>query len=324
MTDFIKLAKAYSKEGYSVIPVGTNKVPTIRGWREFQNRVMTDEECELHFKNAYGMALIGGVNGVVMFDHDLKNDITGDYYDRLVSRIPKKLMEQFYIQKTQNNGIHWIVKTDSMEGNLKLANRMTTPEEKHRIYLENFENPLTRNKALKIASNYNTLVLSETRFKGGYCLIAPTKGYEAVSGKIGYISKDEYEEIKDIIRSMDEGIKILKRDSRYNTLDKNLWKVSPYDDANNRMDIIHLLESNGWSRVDTHGRNNIRFKRPGKSSHSSAILDTTTKLFSVFTTSTDLDVKAYNTVMLFTHFECNGDIGVCYNKLIEMGFGIKN
>ena len=29
MTDFVKLAKAYSNEGYSVIPVGTNKVPTI-------------------------------------------------------------------------------------------------------------------------------------------------------------------------------------------------------------------------------------------------------------------------------------------------------
>ena len=68
MTDFVKLAKAYYKAGYSVIPVTSTKIPTIREWRQYQNKPMTIEECEKYFKGAYGMALIGGVNGVIMLD----------------------------------------------------------------------------------------------------------------------------------------------------------------------------------------------------------------------------------------------------------------
>lgn len=324
MSDYIKLAQAYSKAGYSILPVTSMKIPTIREWRVFQERPMTEEECEKHFKHAYGIALIGGVNGVIMFDHDLKNDISGDYYDRLLTRIPENLMEKFYIQKTQNNGIHWIARTDAKEGNLKLASRFTTPEEKHKIYVENFENPTTREKALKIASNHNTLVLSETRFYGGYCLIAPTPNYEKLSGKIGFITSDEYEEIKEIIRSMDEGLKVLKEDTRHESYIKDQWKVNPFQDANERMDVSQLLEMNGWSMVRGSRGNNIRFKRPGGSSTSSAILDTNTNLFSVFTTSTDLDVRAYNASTLYAHFECDSDLGLCYKKLISEGYGLKS
>lgn len=322
--NYIKLAQTYSKAGFSVIPVSVTKIPTIREWREYQNRPMTSDECEKYFDNAHGIALIGGVNGVIMFDHDLKNDITGDYYKRLVSRMPKKLMDKFYIQTTQNKGVHWMATTDAREGNLKLASRFATSEEKHKIYIESFENPKTRDKALKIASNFTTLVLSETRFVGGYCLIAPTPGYTKVSGKIGFITSDEYEEVKQIIRSMDEGLKVLKEDSSYKSFIKDEWKINPFEDANERMDIVQLLEMNGWNRVGGSYRNSIRFKRPGNSSTSSAILDTGTNLFSVFTTSTDLDVKAYNAVGLYTHFECDGDSGLCYKKLVTQGFGVKN
>ena len=324
MTDFVKLAKAYSKAGYSVIPVTSTKIPTIREWRQYQNKPMTTEECEKYFKGAYGMALIGGVNGIIMFDHDLKNDLSGDYYKRLVDKMPENIMDKFYIQSTQNNGIHWIARTDASEGNLKLASRFTTPEEKHQVYIQNFENPKTRSKALKIASNHNTLVLSETRFVGGYCLIAPTPGYKKVSGSIGFITADEYEEIKEIIRSMDEGLKILKKDTRHESYIKDQWKINPFQDANERMDMIQLLEMNGWTMVRGSHGNNIRFKRPGGSSTSSAILDTNTNLFSVFTTSTDLDVKAYNASGLYAHFECNSDLGLCYKKLISEGYGLKS
>ena len=90
------------------------------------------------------------------------------------------------------------------------------------------------------------------------------------------------------------------------------------------MDMIQLLEMNGWTMVRGSHGNNIRFKRPGGSSTSSAILDTNTNLFSVFTTSTDLDVKAYNASCLYAHFECNSDLGLCYKKLISEGYGLKS
>lgn len=325
MTDFIKLAKAYSKEGYSVIPVGTNKVPTIRGWREFQNRVMTDEECELHFKNAYGMALIcGGKNKITALDFDLKYDFSGDLIERYKSRIPKTLLKKMFVQKTQSGGFHFVFSCPKIvEGNQKLASRFTTADEKHRTYMDHFENPITKSKALKIASNDISRVLIETRGEGGYILISPTRGYEKVYGKISEITLEEYEFLLNTAREFDEIRKVDKKDSRRN-IHNDKWKVSPFEDYNNRGDVVRLLESNGWSAVGGLYGKNIRFKRPGKSSPTSALLDTYTKIFNCFSTSTSLDnSKGYNPSSLFIHYECNEDVGEAYKKLVDMGFGIK-
>ena len=91
MNNFVNLAKTYSKAGYSVIPVGTNKIPTIRKWSKFQNNPMTEEQCEEYFENAFGMALIcGGKHSLTTIDIDLKNDLSGDLYERLKDRIPKR------------------------------------------------------------------------------------------------------------------------------------------------------------------------------------------------------------------------------------------
>ena len=325
MIDYIKLAKSYSNAGYSVIPVGTNKIPTIREWGQYQDQPMTEKECEKHFKNAYGMALLcGGKNNVTAIDVDLKNDLSGDFYQRMLDRIPADIIEKMYIQKTQNNGYHLVFSCpDKCENNQKVASRFTTSDERHRVYMENFENPVTKDKAFKIASNYNTLCIVETRGVGGYILISPTKGYSKVQGKIQEISEDEYEILFNSIREMDHVNKVIKKDSRY---DKNRseWKVSPFKDFNENGDMIYLLESNGWIRSGRpHGRNQ-RFKRPGKSSPTSAILDTDTKILSVFSTSTDLDInRGYSATDLYTQFECNGDIGKCYEKLVEQGYGIK-
>lgn len=325
MNKYVTLSKSYSKAGFSVIPVGVNKIPTIKEWRQYQDKPMTEQECEKHFKNAYGMALIcGGQNNVTAIDIDLKNDLSGDFYTRLLSRIPQEIQDKMFIQKTQNNGYHMVFSCkDKCENNQKLASRFTTSDERHQVYMENYENPLTKDKAFKIASNYNTLCIVETRGVGGYILISPTKGYTKIQGKIQEITDDEYEILMNAIREMDHVNKVIKKDSRIFKSSAE-WKISPFKDYNDRGDIIHLLESNGWSRSGRpHGRNQ-RFKRPGKSSPTSAILDTDTKIFSVFSTSTDLDInRGYTTTDLFTQFECNGDIGLCYQKLIENGYGEK-
>lgn len=321
MANLVKLAQKYIRAGYSVIPVGTNKIPTIPGWRDYQEKPMSENDAVKLFKNASGIALLGGVNNVTIVDHDLKNDLTGDYYKRLEAKVPQHILDKMYMQTTQNKGVHWVFRCPTVEPNQKLASRFTTADEKHRIYIENFENPITKERAFKIANNYNTLVVSETRGAGGYALIAPTPGYEWVRNKIGELTEDEYEELMDTIRSMDEIVKVRKPDSRQDSFGAQ-WKVSPFADANRRLDMNFLLESNGWSNSGGYGRN-IRYKRPGRSSPSSALFDTETRLLSVFTTSSDLEPKAYTATDLFTHFECNGDIGLCYTKLVEMGYGQK-
>lgn len=325
MTDFIKLAKAYTTAGYSVIPVGTNKIPTIKGWRDFQKRVMTEEECEKHFEKAHGMALIcGGEHNLTALDFDLKYDNSGDFMERYKSKIPKELLKKMSVNRTQSGGYHWIFSCpDVTEGNQKLACRFTTADEKHQTYMEHFENPLTKIKALKIASNDISRVLLETRADGGYILIPPTKGYTHVYGKISTITKEEYDILIYTAREFDEIRKIDKKDSSRN-IHNDVWKVSPFDDYNQKADVVHLLEMNGWKVIGNKYSKNIRFKRPGKSSASSALLDTTTKIFNCFSTSTSLDsTKGYNPSSLFIHYECNDDTGLAYKKLVEMDYGIK-
>ena len=60
MSNYVELAKQYSKAGYSVIPVTSEKIPAIRDWSQFQTRHMTEKECETYFSNSWGIALLMG------------------------------------------------------------------------------------------------------------------------------------------------------------------------------------------------------------------------------------------------------------------------
>lgn len=320
MANLTGLAKKYTAAGFSVIPVGTNKIPTIWSWKDFQQRPMTPDEVDKHFKNAYGIALVCGVKGVTCIDIDLKYDLTGDLFERYKAKLPNSILKKLYVQSTQSKGIHLVFMCDFIEGNQKLANRFTTVYEKHQTYTETFHNHQTRDKALKIASNDTTRVLIETRGEGGYFLIAPSPGYKHIYGKLDTITEEEYHIILDTAREFNE-VEV-KKDSRYQAAAPNSdWEITPFNDYNDRADCIHLLEMNGWEVVH-RGRENIRLKRPGRSSPSSANYNEDMKQLYIFSTSTSFDPnKAYSPADVFNHLECNDDIGLCYNKLIEMGYG---
>lgn len=322
--NLIEVAKKYSESGFSVIPVSISKIPTIKEWRKYQNKPMTSNECEKYFKDAHGIALIcGGYHNLTAIDFDLKNDITGDLFERFKERVPRNILEKMYVQKTQNQGYHFVFKCKTVEPSQKLANRLTTVEEKHKMYMEYFEDPLTRNKALKIAQNYNTLVTIETRGEGGYILIPPSKGYEKVYGTIQEISTEEYNILLESAREVSESGKIIKKDSRYKQCESE-WKVTPFEDYNIQGDVISLFFSHGWTEVKGGGTKNTRLKRPGRSSSSSALFDNDSRVFTCFSSSTEFDTnRGYTPVDIFSLLECNGDIGETFKKLIELGYGVK-
>lgn len=318
--NYVKIAKKYCEAGYSVIPVTANKVPAIREWKQFQNKPMTEAECELHFNNCYGIALLCGVNNITALDFDLKYDLSGDLFERFKSRISKDILKKMYVQSTKSGGFHFVFSCKILEGNQKLACRYTTSYEKHETYMENFENPLTRDKALKIAANDKGRVLIETRGKGGYICINPTPGYKNVFGKLTEITEEEYEELMSVSRTFNE-IRQVKIDPRASKYDE--WKISPFNDFNNRYDAVNLLVMNGWETVGRPYGKSVRLKRPGQvHSASSALYDTSTKLLNVFSTSTCFDVgRAYTNTDIFTELECNGNLTESFKKIIEMNYG---
>lgn len=326
MGEFISLAKSYSKAGYSVIPVTSEKVPSIREWGLFQSRPMTEQECEKYFSNCWGIALLmGGKNMLTAIDFDLKYDLSGDLFERYKKALPKELLEKMYVQTTKNKGYHFIFSADKVEANQKLACRYTTVYEKHQTYMEAFNDVKLRDKALKIATNHKSLVLLETRggttsLCGGYVLIAPTTGYKHVFGKIQKISNEEYDLLLDTARSFNDVIEH-KTDIR---LDKyKEWKLSPFADFNERGDVLSLLLDSGWEECRGSTSKSTRLKRAGNpKSGSSALFDNDSRIFNCFSTSTSFDVgRGYTPTDVFTELECENDLGLAFRKLIEMGFG---
>ena len=67
MINYVELAKQYSKAGYSVIPVTSEKIPAIRDWSQFQTRPMTDKECEQYFSNCWGFALLNNLAWYLLY-----------------------------------------------------------------------------------------------------------------------------------------------------------------------------------------------------------------------------------------------------------------
>lgn len=68
------------EKGWSVFPVGSNKLPLLKSWDEYQTRFPTDEEINQWFSdpNTKGIAVVtGALSGLVVLDIDKGADITG-------------------------------------------------------------------------------------------------------------------------------------------------------------------------------------------------------------------------------------------------------
>lgn len=322
MANYVKIAKKWSKAGFSVIAVNSEKNPAMHTWTEYQNKPMTDEECEKYFKDCWGIALLmGGQKKLTALDLDLKYSENKHFLEDYKKSLGGKFLKRFYVQSTMNNGMHFIFSSDKVENNQKLASRETSPEEKHEVYIDNYQNLRTRGKALKIASNHKSLAFLETRGEGGYVLIYPSPGYNKIYGKIGHFSSEEYDEIMTISRSFNEYQEISRnfKMEKYRNSD-----VNPFEVYNERGDVLALLYDNGWESVG-ESKNSVRLKRAGNpSSKSSALYDKVTRVFNVFSTSTNFEAnRGYAPASVFMLLEADNDVEEGYKLLINKGFGEK-
>lgn len=328
--DFVKVAKEYISKGIPVIPVSsTTKTPQIGNWHVFQKRLMTLDECEINFKNATGIAVLCGGNWrIFCLDADMKYSLSHDTWDNYKEKLGKDLLSKLVCQKTRNSGYHLLCKVPKsrLNGNEKFASRYTTAYEKHKTYLEAYENPRTRDNALRIASNDKSRVLFESRSgsidsAGGYFLISPTEGYEVIFGKsFKELTEQEYDFFIEATRSFNEVL-----DKKTNLVSQEYttnWVVNPFEDFNEKSDPIDTLIKFGWDIIDERGKS-IRLKRPGGSfSKSSALYDTESKIFNCFSTSTEFDVsKGYSPLQVYALLECEEDYSLVYKNLIELGYG---
>jgi hypothetical protein len=292
--------------GIQIIPVDEKKVPLVAGWQKTQTRYDLSRFPKL---GGIGLAT-GSISGnVEVIDIDQKYSLDGklfDNYKRLVGYASISLLKRLCVAQTRSGGYHIIYRCASIERNVKLAQRHSTD-------VERFENPSDRVR-----------VLIETRGEGGQIVVAPTPGYKFLNlslSSIPTISEEEREILISCARQLNEyyveppSFKPVQRQATSEGL-------SPGDDYNQRGDVVALLESHGWTRVQ-HLHNKMHMRRPGQTSAlTSGNFDFDTRWWSVFTTSTQFEPeKGYKPWHVFAMLECKGDYSQAARKLYDMGYG---
>jgi replicative DNA helicase len=295
-------AKEYLKAQLSVIPTKEDKLPALPTWKPYQSQRIKEEEVESFFTgaNVKGLAIICGAisGGLEVIDVDTKHDTTGSLWDELRGLIEDNLPELYsrlVIAQTKSGGYHIYYRCSSIAGNLKLSTKK------------------------------NKDVLIETRGEGGYVIAPPTTGYTYTQGEPGNITTITPEE-RDILFSISKSFNELEEiKPKVNTTTSNTYsstRLSPFEDYNQRGDVVGLLESKGWIKVNQQGQR-INLLRPGSTdSKTSGNYHTGLKVLRVFSSSTEFNPdKGYSPSQVFSLLECNGDNKLTYRRLLELGYG---
>lgn len=319
----------HSIEGLQFMPVKANKQPIIKGWQT------STEKHDLSNCAAVGL-VCGRLSGnLEVIDIDLKYDLTGNIYEsykRLINEIDSSLLSKLVVQQTKSGGYHFLYRCSVIAGNLKLANRKTTEQERQQTFEETYKNELSKSTpddkaraiALKASESDKVRVLFETRGEGGQVVCFPTNGYKLVYGdfySISDISVEQREILHGIARQFNEILEEEVVPIKKMVYDKKAG-LSVFDDYNQRGDVCALLQEHGWKIVSQKGQKTI-FLRPGQAtSQTSGNFDHSKNWFSVFTTSTEFEPqKAYLPYAVFAVLECNKDYSVAHKRLLEKGYG---
>jgi replicative DNA helicase len=295
-------AKEYLKAQLSVIPTKEDKLPALPTWKPYQSQRIKEDEVESLFSgaNVKGLAIICGAisGGLEVIDVDTKHDTTGSLWDELRGLIEDNLPELYsrlVIAQTKSGGYHIYYRCNSIAGNLKLSTKL------------------------------NKEVLIETRGEGGYVIAPPSPAYKYIQGEPGNIptiTPEERDILFSISKSFNELEEIKPKVNNTSASSYNSTGLSPFEDYNQRGDLVGLLESKGWKIVNQKGQR-INLLRPGSTdSKTSGNYHTGLRVLRVFSSSTDFNPdKGYSPAQVFSLLECRGDNKLSYRRLLELGYG---
>jgi hypothetical protein len=317
----------HSIEGLQFIPVNGMKQPITKNWQT---------STEKHsLANVLAVGLVCGIpsGNVECVDIDLKYSLDKklfEKYKKLIHIADETLLNKLVVQKTRSGGYHLIYRCSEISGNIKLARRYTTEEERADTYKKTYDGEIIKSTddakaksiAEKAAHNDTVRTLFETRGKGGQFVCHPSPGYEFVFGDLYCISEilpEQRDILHGIARQFNEVVEEYAA-PKYKV--EKVKGLSSFEDYNRRGPVVELLENHGWKIVGQKGPK-IIFLRPGQTtSQSSGNFDRDKNWFSVFTTSSEFEPeKAYLPYAVFAVLECDKNFSEASKKLFELGYG---
>ncbi|TWT51819.1 hypothetical protein KOR42_32920 [Thalassoglobus neptunius] len=316
MTQQAETARALLRAGISVIPIGKNKVPAIP-WKEFCNRLPTEEEVSSWFSTPQGIGRVcGAISGnleVIDFDVDSEaldcpssSELLTRWGEIIEGRQPG-LLDRLTTIQTPRPGFHVTYRCfENVGGNQKLATFS------------------------KRGGGWKTVI--ETRGEGGYALCPgspahchPLGGdlYRQAFGppltELQVITAKERENLLQAARSFcrkPPEPEVQERVSR------TAPGTSPGEIFAARATWAEILEPHGLSLVSTDGSGVSYWRRAGSSNKWSASTGFgDSGLFYAFSPNCGVEPnRGYNKFSMFTHLNHSGDFEAAARDLAEKGF----
>lgn len=294
MSKIKESALLYAEAGIPVFPCLADKSPAIAGG--FKSAVTDRGKVEQLFANA---AMIGVPMGkIICLDIDAKHKqgLVDDFeycchqlgIGDTLARLPKQLTPS-------GGGAHYLF---IPPGGVEIRN-------------------------LKLASNAKRETIIETRGKGGYICVYPSKGYSFDRGgllSVPQISQAEIDMLFEIAGSFSE-VEVKKKREPISSpwQGKNSISNKPGDDYNKRGDLPSLLRQHGWTN-----KTEYHWTRPGKSSGVSATLGKVESgNFYVFSSNAHPfePETSYTPFSCYATLEHGGDYQAAAKALSAQGYG---
>jgi len=305
--NLLSFALDYNAAGLVVIPFtkAANGRVSFPAWEKYRSGQTASDINALFGRECDGMALVC-VNGIECIDIDVKHDggagIDKAYFEGVKQwQGGPEILKKCCLQKTKSNGWHLIYKTDIHQGNTKLA---------------------------KLKGGKEAVI--ETRGVGGLVYIHPSPGYTVLNGSLTNLQKlEDNERMTLFCEAVNHNY--VERHETHAAITKQAQQhiaegVTPWDDYNEKTDIVGLLESAGWRVLSTGKR--ITLTKPGSRSgdvHATIITaGDGTPVFYPFTTATEFEAeKCYNAFAVYATLAHRGDRSAAAKDLYQQGFGAR-
>lgn len=303
------IIKLLLEQGVSLIPVGEkDKVPKVK-WQGQKKLSEHDLMFLIQKYDTYAVAMVLGKpsGGVVCLDVDVKwkTGFGGVILSDLKDLYGDGLWERLVIDKTPSGGYHILYRVEGIEdGCSKLASRESTEEEL-------LANPKEKAKCFL-----------EVKANGGLSQCFPSPGYSRVKGeKIQELTLEEHRTLIAFGASYNEVYERQKTDKKTEQRINDYYSENPFDMFDKSIDGSLILEDYGWKELRKSGKYIYYTKPDGKKKEVGASWNKEKKLYKIFTTSTELDTKAYSPSNLLAALKYGGDKKQLYSYLVAKGFG---